>query len=353
MLTKLLSGDNPRSAVLTVLLLVIVISLAFAPFLFPGTKSLETAARICIFIVLVASYDLLLGYAGIVSFAHTMFFGLGAYGTALALSSTGPTYLSILWGTLAGAVIAAVFALAIGLFSLRVKAIFFAMVTLAVASAFAVLVSQMSWLTGGEDGLNYKIPRDLTPAFKLVKEKVFGVRINGKLLAYYLVFFSSAILFLVMLRIVNSPFGRTLQAVRDNAFRAEAIGYRVVWYRTSATVLSAVIAAFAGSLLAIWLRYTGPATTLSMEIMIDILLMVVIGGMGTLYGAILGATVFILAQTYLQELMGVAEEATSFIPFVSTLVAPERWLLWLGVLFILSVYFFPSGIVGRLRASRG
>ncbi len=353
MLTKLLSGDNPRSAVLTVLLLVIVISLAFAPFLFPGTKSLETAARICIFIVLVASYDLLLGYAGIVSFAHTMFFGIGAYGTALALSSTGPTYLSIVWGTLAGAVIAAVFALAIGLFSLRVKAIFFAMVTLAVASAFAVLVSQMSWLTGGEDGLNYKIPRDLTPAFKLVKEKVFGVRINGKLLAYYLVFFSSAILFLVMLRIVNSPFGRTLQAVRDNAFRAEAIGYRVVWYRTSATVLSAVMAAFAGSLLAIWLRYTGPATTLSMEIMIDILLMVVIGGMGTLYGAILGATVFILAQTYLQELMGVAEEATSFIPFVSTLIAPERWLLWLGVLFILSVYFFPSGIVGRLRASRG
>lgn len=352
MLTKLLSGDTPRSGLLTVLLLVVLASLAFAPFLFPGTKSLETAAKICIFIVLVASYDLLLGYAGIVSFAHTMFFGIGAYGTALALSSSGPSYLSMIWGTAAGAGIAALFALAIGLFSLRVKAIFFAMVTLAVASAFAVLVSQMSWLTGGEDGLNYKIPRDLTPAFKLVKEKVFGVRINGKLLAYYLIFFASLILFLVMLRVVNSPFGRTLKAVRDNAFRAEAIGYRVVWYRTTATVLSAVMAALAGSLLAIWLRYTGPATTLSMEIMIDILLMVVIGGMGTLYGAVLGATLFILAQTYLQNLMGVAEEATSMVPLVSTLVAPERWLLWLGVLFILSVYFFPTGIVGRLRAGR-
>ncbi|MEO9776758.1 branched-chain amino acid ABC transporter permease [Roseibium sp.] len=352
MLTRLLSGDTPRSGLLTVLLLIVVVSLAFAPFLFPGTRSLETAARICIFIVLVASYDLLLGYAGIVSFAHTMFFGIGAYGTALALATTGPSYGSLIWGTVAGAVVAAVFALAIGLFSLRVKAIFFAMVTLAVASAFAVFVSQMSWLTGGEDGLNYKIPRELTPAFKLVKEKVFGVRINGKLLAYYLVFFASTILFLVMLRIVNSPFGRTLKAVRDNAFRAEAIGYRVVWYRTTATVLSAVMAALAGSLLAIWLRYTGPATTLSMEIMIDILLMVVIGGMGTLYGAVLGATLFILAQTYLQTLMGVAAEATGAVPFVSTLVAPERWLLWLGVLFILSVYFFPSGIVGRLRAGR-
>lgn len=352
MLTRLLSGDTPRSGLLTVLLLIVLVSLAFAPFLFPGTKSLETAARICIFIVLVASYDLLLGYSGIVSFAHTMFFGIGAYGTALALSTSGPSYGSLIWGTLAGALVAAVFALAIGLFSLRVKAIFFAMVTLAVASAFAVLVSQMSWLTGGEDGLNYKIPRELTPAFKVVKEKDFGVRINGKLIAYYLIFFASAILFLVMLRIVNSPFGRTLKAVRDNAFRAEAIGYRVVWYRTTATVLSAVMAALAGSLLAIWLRYTGPATTLSMEIMIDILLMVVIGGMGTLYGAVLGATLFILAQTYLQNLMGVAADATSAVPLVSTLVAPERWLLWLGVLFILSVYFFPSGIVGRLRAGR-
>jgi len=351
MLTRLLSGDTPRSRLLAIILIAIALSLAFAPFLFPGTKSLETAARICIFVVLVASYDLLLGYAGIVSFAHTMFFGIGAYGTALALSSSGPGYGTMIWGTAAGALFAAVLALAIGLFSLRVKAIFFAMVTLAIASAFAVLVSQMSHFTGGEDGLNYKIPRELTPAFKLVKEKVFGVRINGKLLNYYLVFFSSAALFLIMLRIVNSPFGRTLQAIRDNPFRAEAIGYRVVWYRSTATVLSAVMAALAGSLLAIWLRYTGPATTLSMEIMIDILLMVVIGGMGTLYGAILGATLFILAQTYLQNLMGLAEHATSFLPVVSTLVAPERWLLWLGVLFILSVYFFPTGIVGRLRAA--
>lgn len=352
MLTKLLSGDTPRSKVLTVLLLAVLISLAFAPFLFPGTRSLETAARICIFIVLVASYDLLLGYAGIVSFAHTMFFGIGAYGTALALSATGPSFWSILWGTAAGAGVAALFALAIGLFSLRVKAIFFAMVTLAIASAFAVLVSQMSWLTGGEDGLNYRIPRELTPAFKLIKEKLFGVSINGKVLVYYLVFVSALCLFLTLLRIVNSPFGRTLQAVRDNAFRAEAIGYRVVWYRTTATVMSAVVAALAGSLLAIWLRYTGPATTLSMEIMVDILLMVVIGGMGTMYGAVLGATIFILAQTYLQQLMGLASDATSAIPFLSDLIAADRWLLWLGVLFILSVYFFPTGIVGRLRAGR-
>ncbi|MCA1297621.1 branched-chain amino acid ABC transporter permease [Stappia indica] len=352
MINRLLSGDRPRSRLLAGVLALILIGLAFAPFLFPGTKSLDTAARICIFIVLAASYDLLLGYTGVVSFAHTMFFGIGAYGTALALSSLGPSFTAIVLGTAGGTAIAAALALAIGLFSLRVKAIFFAMVTLAVASAFAVLVSQLSGLTGGEDGLTYKIPRALGPAFKLMDGKIFGVRINGRLLCYYLVFFSALVLFLGLLRVVNSPFGRTLKAVRDNAFRAEAIGYRVVWYRTTATVLSAAVAALAGALLAIWIRYTGPATTLSMEIMIDILLMVVIGGMGTMYGAVIGATLFILAQTYLQTLMASAEHATEALPLIPLLVAPERWLLWLGMLFILSVYFFPDGVVGRLRSRR-
>jgi len=351
MLTNLLSGDTPRSRVLTIVLLVIFVSLLLAPFLFPGTRSLETAARICIFVVLVASYDLLLGYTGIVSFAHTMFFGIGAYGAAITLNHMGASFLSILVGAIAGAIVAAVLALAIGLFSLRVKAIFFAMVTLAVASAFLVLVSQLSGITGGEDGLNYKIPRELTPAFKLSSERLFGVRLDGKLLAYYFVFFISLALFLLMLRFVNSPFGRVLQAVRENAFRAEAIGYRVVNYRTLASVLSAVVAALAGVLLAVWLRYTGPATTLSLEIMVDILLMVVIGGMGTMYGAVIGATLFILAQTYLQNLMAVAADATEAVPLLSALLSPDRWLLWLGLLFVLSVYFFPTGIVGRLRGA--
>jgi branched-chain amino acid transport system permease protein len=350
MIVKLLSGDKPRSAALTAILLIILIGLACAPFLFPGVRSLETAARICIFIVLVASYDLLLGYGGIVSFAHTMFFGLGAYGVALASTHMGRGYDALIVGTVLGAITAAILALLIGLFSLRVRAIFFAMITLAVASAVAVLVSQFSGLTGGEDGLNYSLPRELTPAFRL--GEVMGVKITGKILNYYLVFFSSLALFLLLLRIVNSPFGRVLEAIRENDFRAEAIGYKVVWYRTMATCLSAAAAAFAGSLFAIWLRYVGPDTTLSFEIMLDILLMVVIGGMGTMYGAIIGATIFVLAQNYLQTLMGSASEATSALPLVPNLLDPDRWLLWLGILFILSVYFFPTGIVGRLRGER-
>jgi branched-chain amino acid transport system permease protein len=352
MAVHILSGDRPRSLVLAVTLMAILVGLAFAPFLFPGTRSLETAARICMFIVLVASYDLLLGYAGIVSFAHTMFFGIGAYGVAIAVTALGPGWGAIILGAIAGVAVAAVLALVIGLFSLRVKAIFFAMVTLAVASAFAVLVSQLSQLTGGEDGLSYSMPRALTPAFRLMDDRLFGVRMDGRIVTYYLVFAASLGLFLAMVRIVNSPFGRVLQAIRENAFRAEAIGYRVIWYRTAANILSAAIAALAGVLMAIWLRYTGPASTLSLEIMIDILLMVVIGGMGTMYGAVIGATLFIVAQNYLQDLMRTASEATASIPLVTDLLHPDRWLLWLGLLFILSVYFFPTGIVGRLRGAR-
>ncbi len=349
MLHHLLSGDRPRSLPLTVLVLAILLGLALAPFLFPGTRSLETAARICVFIVLAASYDLLLGYCGIVSFAHTMFFGIGAYGVAIAIDRMGPGWGAIALGTLAGTVIAALLALLVGLFSIRVRAIFFAMVTLAVASAFAVVVSQFSQVTGGEDGLNYALPHVLSPAFRLVHHKVLGVRLDGRLITYYFVFAAALVLFLALLRIVNSPFGRVLQAIRENAFRAEAIGYRVIYFRTLANVLSAVGAALAGVLLAVWLRYTGPATTLSLEIMIDVLLMVVIGGMGTMYGAVVGTTLFIIAQNYLQNLMGLVAEATSGIPLLTAALQPDRWLLWLGLLFILSVYLFPTGIVGRLR----
>ncbi|WP_306119783.1 MULTISPECIES: branched-chain amino acid ABC transporter permease [unclassified Roseitalea] len=351
MLIRLISGDTPRSPILAAILLIILLGLAFAPFVFPGTRSVDTAARICIFIVLVASYDLMLGYAGIVSFAHTMFFGIGAYGVALASIHMGRGFDALVVGSVSGAIAAAVLALVIGLFSLRVRAIFFAMITLAVASAFAVLVSQLSNLTGGEDGLNYQIPRALTAAQRYLEEPFFGVRVNGKLVNYYVVFFGSLIVFLILLRIVNSPFGRVLQAIRENDFRTEAIGYRVVYYRTTATILSAVAASLAGSLFAIWLRYVGPDTTLSFDIMIDILLMVVIGGMGTMYGAMIGATIFVLAQNYLQNLMGAAEEALQSVgvPLLPLFLNPDRWLLWLGILFVLSVYFFPTGVVGRLR----
>ena len=346
----LLSGDLPRSRVLTALLLIIVGVLALAPLLFDGAQAINTAAKICVFIVLAASFDLLLGYTGIVSFAHTMFFGIGAYGVGLALYGWGPTWPALVAGLALALIAGLVLALVIGLVSLRVKAMFYAMITLAVASAFAILAGQLSDFTGGEDGRSFKVPEMLRPGTVLLVVPGLGTQITGRAAAYYTVAVSACLLFLVALRFVNSPFGRVLQAIRENEFRAEALGFDVVTYRTLGNCLAAVMAVLAGALYALWLRYVGPDTTLSFGIMLDILLMVVIGGMGTLYGAIIGATVFILAQSYLQKLMGMAAKATQGVPLLPDLLHPDRWLLWLGVLFVLSVYFFPSGIVGTLRA---
>ena len=352
MLTRLLSHDLPRSRWLAAILLVIVLGLALTPFLFPSTKALNVGAKILVFIVLVASFDLLLGYTGIVTFAHTMFFGIGAYGVAIASSRLGAGWGSLALGMGAALALALVLSLVIGLFSLRVKAIFFAMITLAVASAFLSLASQLSDFTGGEDGLNFRVPAALQPGTQYLEEPFLGASIDGRFLSYYLLFFAAVALVLLMLRIVNSPFGRVLQAIRENDFRAEAIGYRVVVYRTLSNVLSALFATLAGCLLAIWLRYNGPDTSLSFEIMLDILLIVVIGGMGTVYGAVVGSVLFVIAQNYLQDLLRLGAGAVEGVPGVSQIVSPDRWLLWLGLLFVLSVYHFPTGVVGRLRALR-
>ena len=352
MLSRLLSNDLPRSRVLTLILLAILIGLAFAPFLFPGVKALNVAAKVLIFVVLVAAFDLLLGYTGIVSFAHTMFFGIGAYGIAIASSRMGAGWDALAVGVASALGVSLGLSLAIGLFSLRVRAIFFAMITLAVAAAFQTLASQLSEWTGGEDGLTFRLPELLMPSFEPFEGELFGVLIDGRIITYYLLFVTALLLVLALLRIVNSPFGRVLQAIRENEFRAEAIGYRVVVYRTLSSVLSALFACLAGCMLALWLRYNGPDTSLSFEIMIDVLLIVVIGGMGTIYGALIGSVLFLVAQSYLQDLLRLGSEATAGIPLLGALLSPDRWLLWLGVLFVLSVYYFPTGVVGKLRAAR-
>jgi branched-chain amino acid transport system permease protein len=349
----LLSGDPPRGRALQILIVAIVLLLALAPFLFPGAKALNVAAKTCVMILLAASYDVLLGYAGIVSFAHVMFFGVGAYGVGLALYGLGASWGALVAGLVVAFALSLALALAIGLFSLRVQSIFFAMVTLAVAYAFNVLASQLSWLTGGEDGRSFKVPPALQPGFKWLDRPVFGVPANGKLLTYYLVFGVVAVAFLVLLRVVNSPFGRVLQAVRENPFRAEALGYRTVVHRTLATCISAAGATLAGALSALWLRYVGPDTALSFSIQVDVLVMVVVGGMGSLYGAIIGAALFVFAESYLQDAMGALSRlaAEAHLPLLPALFHPDRWLLWLGLAFVLAVYFAPAGVVGALKPS--
>jgi branched-chain amino acid transport system permease protein len=351
-LSWIVSDDPPGRALLNVILLVILAALLFAPFLFPGTKALGVASRICIFVILVASYDLMLGFTGIVSFAHTMFFGIGAYGVAIMLARGWVGWTGVILGAAAGAVVSLVIAAVIGLLSLRLRAIFFSMITLAVASFAQIVAEQWRGLTGGEDGLTFSVPAILKPGFRLFPEPVMGVIVNGRVITYYITFAVSLVLFLIMLRIVNSPFGLVLRAIRENEFRVEAMGYRVVAYRSLVCIFSAVMASLAGALMALVLGYNGPDATLSFSLMIDILLMIVIGGMGTIYGAVVGAIVVVLAEYYLQNALGAMSGAISGMPLISALFHPDRWLLWLGILFVLIVTFLPQGIVGRLRRRR-
>ena len=348
----IVSDDPPGRLLLNVLAFAILLALALAPFLFPGTKALGVSSRICIFVILVASYDLMLGYTGIVSFAHTMFFGIGAYGVAIMLAKGWVGWGAVILGTAAGAAVSLAVAAVIGILSLRLRTIFFSMITLALASFAQILAEQWRNLTGGEDGLTFSVPDMLKPGFHLISHPIMGVVINGPVITYYITFIAALALFLFMLRVVNSPLGLVLRAIRDNEFRVEAMGYQVVAYRTLVCVMAAVMASLAGALMALGLRYNGPDATLSFALMIDILLMVVIGGMGTLYGAIIGSIVVVLAQYYLQNVLGMISGQLAGMPLMSGLFHPDRWLLWLGILFVLIVTFLPQGIVGRLRQHR-
>jgi branched-chain amino acid transport system permease protein len=352
MFRRLLSNDLAHGRVVAAMLVLSLVVLAFGPFILPGAKALNIAAKILIFVVLVASFDLLLGYTGIVSFAHTMFFGIGAYGVAVSMTRLGNGWLSLLAGVLGALTVSGLLALAVGGFSLRVRAMFYSMITLAMAVAFQTLASQLSGITGGEDGITFRLPTWLMPSYRVLEEPVLRRIIDGRTLSYYLLFIMSVLLVLVILRIVNSPFGRVLQAVRENEFRAEAIGYRVVLYRTLSSVLSALFATLAGVMLAIWLRYAGPDAALSFEIMLDILLIITIGGTGTIYGAVIGTVLFLVAQGYLQDALALVGHRFQDLPLLAELFSPDRWLLWLGLLFVFAVYYVPDGVIGLLRPRR-
>ena len=249
--SHLLSDDLPRSRVLSLLLLGVLGALLVAPFVFPGARSLNVAVTICVFLVLVGSFDLLLGYSGMVSFAHAMFYGIGAYGVAIALNHYGPSWSAMTLGVAGALALSALLSVLMALVSLRVKAIFYTMTTLAVASAFGALVLRSSGLTGGDDGRNFRLPEVLTPGFQLMENDLFGVAVNGRLLTYYLVLAGALLLFLLMLRVVNSRFGRVLEAIRENEFRAKAISYHTLYYRLTINTMAALVATAAGMLMAL------------------------------------------------------------------------------------------------------
>jgi branched-chain amino acid transport system permease protein len=328
--------------------LAVLAALFAVPAVVPSFQVIDLALKIAIFATLVASYDILIGYTGIVSFGHAMFFGIGAYAVALSLGKFGaPTYVHLALGFAIAVAVSALLAFLIGAFSLRVKAIFFAMITLAFAEFALILAVQLSAITGGEDGLSPRLPGAFAVAWE---GSVLGMPLSGRQVTYYTVLAVCVALFLLMARFVGSPLGRTLQAIRDNELRAEALGFRPFVYQSIATSFASVVATILGGAYVMWVRYANPESTLGIHIMLDILLMVIIGGIGTLDGGLIGAAFLLTAQQLLPNLRAAGAALFPASELVQRLT--DRWLLYFGILFILVVFFFPKGVIGSLRRPR-
>ena len=295
-----------------------VLALALAVFpLFAGPYPVKLLQEILIFGIFAMSLDLLMGYAGMVSFGHSAFFGIGAYAAALTLVQ----WPGLITALLVPAAAAALGALVIGFFSIRVSGVYFIMLTLAFSQMFYAVAFQNAFL-GAEDGL-VGVPRP--PVLGL------SVASLGRFHLYLLAIAGALALFLW--RVTRSPFGHVLRGIHENEARMQAVGYPVNRYKLLAFVIAGTVAGIAGSL------YTQFQGSVSPDAFFwttsgQALLMVIIGGTGTLGGAVLGAGAFILLQSLVSSYT-------------------ERWMLILGLTFVLLVLFAPGGIVGTLRGRVG
>ncbi|XXM73944.1 branched-chain amino acid ABC transporter permease [Lysinibacillus sphaericus] len=298
---------------------IVLLILVLVPLFNDSRSMMILLTQIFIFGIFAMSYDLLLGYTGIVSFGHAMFFGIGAYSTGIFLDRMDPTMMWFIVSLLAGFLIAGVVSYIVGLLTLRLKSHFYAMLTLAFAGLFLVLAEKWRTLTFGNDGFTFRAPDFM----------------KDRMTFYFICLALMAAVYFILRRFTQSPAGSVLLAIRENEQRTESLGFNVLHYKIIASVIAGVLASLAGSLYAISLRFVN-TSVFTMDITLDALLMTIIGGVGTLVGAIIGAGLIEFAHHWLTELAG-------------TYPIFERWIIFFGILYILAVMFFPAGIVGSLR----
>ncbi|WNS76808.1 branched-chain amino acid ABC transporter permease [Bacillus sp. DTU_2020_1000418_1_SI_GHA_SEK_038] len=299
--------------------LITAIFLLILPFVYESRTLLILLTQVFIFAIFAMSYDILLGFTGIVSFGHAMFFGIGAYTIGVFMKRFDPTIPYLLLAVLVTIILTSIVSLVLGLLTLRLKSHFYAMLTLAFSGLFLVLAEKWRTVTYGNDGFTFRIP-------ELLKDRT----------DFYLICLVTMILvFAILKRFTNSPLGRVLQAIRENEQRTESLGYSILHYKVIASVISGVMAGMAGLLYSMSLRFVN-TSVFTMDITLDALLMTIIGGVGTLVGAIIGAGLIEFAHHWLTEL---AKIHWIF----------ERWIIFFGIIYILVVMFFPMGIVGTLK----
>jgi branched-chain amino acid transport system permease protein len=285
-------------------------------FLLP--EYLALGARILIFILFALSLDLILGYAGIITLGHSAFFGLGAYVAGCISAKAGITDPFVQLAAAAGA--AGLLGVLTGAVILRTRALTLLMLTMAITSILLEVANKWTSMTGGADGLSGVTVAPILGAFRF---DLFGrVAFIYCLVALFLAWF-------LVRRLIYSPFGAMLTGMRENTMRMHAVGAPVYLRLIGVYTLSAVIAGVAGALLTQTNQFVG-LNVLGFELAGELLVMLILGGVGRIYGAFIGPVVYLIAQDYL---------AKQF---------PEYWYFGIGLILVLVVMFAPGGILGLI-----
>ncbi len=295
--------------------------------------------------ILAMSYNLMFGFTGVISFGHALFFGIGGYTTGILMEQVGlvewltvvfsgageqtALILALLISVVVAIALAGVVGFVMGLVSLRLKGVYFAIFTLALAEMGFIWVGRWGF-TNAEDGFGLRnVPDFINPT-------------QNRLFYYYLVMVIAILVFLIVRRLINSPTGRVLLAIRENEDRAQAIGYNTLRYKLFAITLASMMAAVAGILHVVLQKKVGPEI-MAVQYTIDPLIMTIIGGIGTFSGPVIGAVGLHLSERILNrefDLLG------------ATLNIGEYWSLILGIAFVVVVLVFPTGVVGTFQAWR-
>jgi branched-chain amino acid transport system permease protein len=283
-------------------------------FLLPEYLSL--GARILIYILYALSLDLIVGYAGIITLGHSAYFGLGAYVAGILAAKAGISDPMV--QLVAAAAAGALLGIGTGAIILRTKALTLLMLTLAITSVLLEIANKASTLTGGADGLSGVV---VAPVLGLFKFDIFGKTAYLYCLAVLLVGWW------LVRKLIYSPFGTSLRGLRENSLRMHAIGAPVYWRLVLVYTLSATIAGVAGGLITQTNQFVG-LNVLSFESAGELLVMLILGGVGRLYGAFVGPVVYLIAQDML---------AKQF---------PEYWYFGIGTMLVLVVMFARGGILG-------
>jgi branched-chain amino acid transport system permease protein len=305
------------------------LGLAVAPFILPALGfSPDTVNRILVWGLFGIGFDLLFGYTGLLSFGQSAFFGTGGFTAAYLLINhiTANVILGLLLGTVMAALVGGV----VGLIALRRTGIYFAMITVAIAEVFFFLEnSPLAALTGGENGL----PGVPSPTFDLGFVQ-WQVRTGWSMYGFLAICFFLGMV--IARRIVASPFGTVLLAIRDNAARTQALGHSVWRYKLTIFVVAAAYAGLAGGLLGVLQGYM-PPDAFTFDTSGQLVMQTVIGGAGTLFGPLVGAAVWLYLQDTLQGALGLG----------------SAWRLVLGIIFVLLVCFLRRGLIGGVRDLAG